>query len=59
MRNVLLETNLSPPLFRYSFSGMEPPGFYLAFVLLVPPGSDPLDPRNWLSISTIPFTFTP
>jgi hypothetical protein len=59
MRNVLLETNLTPPFFRYSFSGTEPPGFYLAYALLVVPGADPLDSRNWLDIKTLLFRFSP
>jgi hypothetical protein len=46
-------------LFRYTFSGSEPAGFHLAYALLVIPGTDPLDPRNWISISTVPFTFNP
>ncbi len=45
--------------FRYTFLGSEPAGFYLAYALLVVSGTDPLDPRNWIAVSTVPFRFTP
>jgi hypothetical protein len=59
MAHVLLETEPSPPYFQCLFSGTEPIGFYLAFALLVVPGADSLDTRNWIAVSTVPFTFNP
>jgi hypothetical protein len=47
--------------FLHTFSGNEPSGFHFAYALLATtiPGIDPLDPRNWLAISMLPFRFTP
>jgi hypothetical protein len=38
----------------HTFSGDEPPGMYLVFVLLVVAGSEVSDPVNWLAVETAP-----
>lgn len=58
MKSFLLETDVNWD-FRYTFSGPEPAGIYLAYVVLVLPGKDPLDVRNWIAVSTAPFAFSP
>jgi hypothetical protein len=44
---------------RYVFTGSEPPGTYLLSALIVPPGSSPHDPRNWLATGVVAIEFRP
>lgn len=41
----------------YTFSGSEPAGMYLLFLLLVGPGDDPMNPANWRAVGMQPFFF--
>jgi hypothetical protein len=43
------------PMLTYTFGG-EPVGAYTWFAVLTPPGADPLNPANWLSLDDAPFT---
>ena len=38
----------------YTFGG-EPVGAYTWFAVLTPPGADPMNPANWLSLDDAPF----
>lgn len=44
-------------LIDYKFSGNEPKGMYLLFLILVGPGSDPSDVYNWQAVGSQPFFF--
>lgn len=41
----------------YAFSDADAPGLYLLFALLVPPGADPTDARQWTWVTTVPLMF--
>jgi hypothetical protein len=43
----------------HAFSGAEPAGLYSIHTILVTPGADPLDARNWFSARTVPLVFRP
>lgn len=58
-KNVLLENTQVLPNFYHRFSDEAPAGSYLIHALLVFPGTDPLDPDNWISASTVPFKLAP
>lgn len=59
MKNIPLDTtSLLSPL-QHTFSDGDPLGFYIAYALLVLPGTDPLDSLNWIDVSTVPFKLAP
>lgn len=41
----------------YTFSDKDAPGLYSVFTLLVTPGRDPNDPRQWSSVNMVPLMF--
>jgi hypothetical protein len=43
------------PLLTYTFGG-EPAGAYTWYAVLTPPGADPMNPANWLSLADAHFT---
>ena len=45
--------------FQYPFTGSEPAGFYLVYAILVTPGTDPLDSRNWINTAMTGFIYQP
>lgn len=59
MKSVQLDTTPIPSSLDRVFSDDDPFGFYIIYALLVYPGKDPLDTRNWISVGTVPFTLNP
>lgn len=43
----------------YAFSGAEARGLYIIHAILVTPGADPGDARNWISAGMVPVVFSP
>jgi len=43
------------PILTYTF-GSEPVGAYTWYAVLTPPGADPMNPANWLSLDDAHFT---
>lgn len=44
---------------QYRFTGGEPTGLYLVFVLLVNSGADPTNTMNWICAEMVPLVFQP
>lgn len=59
LQNIPLDTTPIPSPLQHEFSSNDPLGFYIAYALLVLPGTDPLDTLNWIDASTVPFKLTP
>lgn len=63
--NVLIPENLDVAIdniVSFTFTGGEPPGEYLFFAILTPPGAfsdGRVDPGDLLAISAQPFSFNP
>jgi subtilisin family serine protease len=49
-----LQETFDVPVLVYPFAG-EPVGNYKWYAVLTPPGADPLNPANWLSMDDAPF----